>query len=208
MAIYTLVDINKMNLRTGDILLFDERPYNACAHCFDSLIKCWTHSKYSHSAIVLKDPKWLGVTQTCVWESTGFNGLDDIVDHRKKFGVQIQNIDEYSRKFPGHIQAYVRRVSDQDHKKFTASCLQEIRQTVKDAPYDIWPPDWVEVASGCGPKATDKRFWCSAFVGYILVRTGVLSEDTDWSALTCQSLSSQGTNILKTYGVDTPIYLN
>ena len=194
-----------MNLRTGDILLFDEVPSNVCANCFDSLIKCWTHSRYSHSAFVLTQGEFGLPPKTYVWESTGFNGLKDSVDHTKKFGVQIQPIAEYSRKFPGTVRAYVRRASDEAHAKFTPKAMQEIRKIARDRPYDIWPPDWFNVATGRPVHRTSKRFWCSAFVAFILTRAGVLPPNTDWSSFSCADLSSSKGSKIPLYGEDTPI---
>ena len=51
--------------------------------------------------------------------------------------------------------------------------------------------DWIGAISRKDkePQKTD-RFWCSAFVAYILVQVGFLSPDTDWSIIRPSDLSS------------------
>ena len=54
-------DQDKFN--TGDILLFHWRPrcnslLDCCLTCYGSLIKCFTKSKYTHSAMIVKNPPW------------------------------------------------------------------------------------------------------------------------------------------------------
>jgi len=55
---------------------------------------------------------------------------------------------------------------------------------VYDKPYDINPRDWIEALfrKDDDPQKPD-RFWCSALVGYIYTKLGILHETTDWSIL-------------------------
>ena len=41
------------------------------------------------------------------------------------------------------------------------------------------------------PQKTS-RFWCSALVGYIYTKCGILNPDTDWSIMTPNDLSLDG----------------
>ena len=55
--------IKKEEFQTGDILLFHwkplcKTPYDCCMTCFSNVIQCFTKSKYTHSAMVVRDPPW------------------------------------------------------------------------------------------------------------------------------------------------------
>ena len=83
--------VNLNDLNTGDILLFDERPNGCLWKILDGCIKLCTDSKYSHSAMVLKNPSWLGLPDGIyVWESTGFTHLIDPVDNKKNKFVNLK----------------------------------------------------------------------------------------------------------------------
>ena len=50
--------MSRYNLKTGDILLLDYEG-GGFFGVFTSLIKYFTHSKYSHIGLVLKDPTFI-----------------------------------------------------------------------------------------------------------------------------------------------------
>ena len=188
--------VNLNDLNTGDILLFDERPKGCLWKFLDGCIKCFTKSKYSHSAIVLKDPKWLELPDGIyVWESTGFTGLKDVVDHKEKFGVQIQHINEYTKKFKGSCIIYTRQAPNKARNLFTSNILNKIYKSTHDKPYDDMPLDWIEAMIKVGPKRRTDMFWCSAFVSYILTKVGVMDSNTDWSMMAPQDLSFNSSTI-------------
>ena len=83
-----------------------------------------------------------------------------------------------------------------------AEKLKEIHDVVYKKPYDICPFDWVEALfqKDFSPQKTD-RFWCSALVGYIYTKAGVLKESTDWSILRPCDLSLDGENVNFNKGV-------
>ena len=183
------MNINLNELNTGDVLLFDERPTGCLWRFFDGCIKCCTNSKYSHSAIVLKDPSWLGLPNGLyVWESTGFTHLKDSVDHDDKFGVQIHTIDEYTKDY-GKVYIYARQAPNKARKLLTNEKLQTIYNATHDKTYDTVPLDWIEAAMKVGPKRKTNMFWCSAFVSYVLTKSGIVDKNTDWSMMSPQDLS-------------------
>lgn len=181
------------HIKTGDILLFAERPRNFLWRLLDGGIKFFTGSKFSHSAIALRDPTWIDpeLKGLYVWESTGLTGIDDAVDHVEKFGVQVQHFDEYTSQYKGRCDTYVRRC--RDRAAWTdEDGLLTLRQIYNDThgkPYDLWPIDWIEAAVKIGPKKTTKRFWCSAFVTYVLSRMHLVDPRVDWSMQAPQDLS-------------------
>ena len=65
--------------------------------------------------------------------------------------------------------------------------------------------DWMEAAFrfDSHPNKTD-RFWCSALIGYIYTKLGILKEDTDWSILRPSDFSLDGEclNFINGYKLD------
>ena len=189
------------SLKTGDLLLFSNHS-SGFFGIFTSMIKWGTHSNYSHTGIILKDPVFINpsLKGLYVWESS-YNGKPDPQDNKVKIGVQItplyELIEEY-KKTGGSIFARKVKSTSQIHVKeiFNNNVLTDIHTVVYNKPYDIVPTDWIEafLKYDHSPQKTD-RFWCSALVGYIYTRVGILSDKTDWSVLTPNDLSLSGENI-------------
>ena len=184
----TLLD----SLKTGDILLFVGNPKNPVMKVFDWIIQTATHSKYSHAAIVLKDPTFINpnLKGLYVWES-GWEGTPDPQDGHIKLGVQLTPFYEFLSNFEGSI--YVRRLNKGD-TRINTDKLTKIHNVVYNKPYDIDIKDWLEAwdRKDSEPQKTS-RFWCSALVAYILVQFGFLDEKTDWSIIRPVDLSSHST---------------
>ena len=173
-----------MDLDTGDLLLFCNND-----SWFTQLIRYGSHSDYTHVAMILKDPEFIhpSLKGTFVWESS-WEGKPDPQDGKIKLGVQItplqEIIDSYHDK-----NIYVRKlVKGKD--KMTSESLRDIHQVVYDKPYDVLPSDWIEALfrKDSSPQKTN-RFWCSALVGYIYTKSGILEPDTDWSILSPNDFS-------------------
>ena len=175
--------MNALELNTGDILLFNEHPTNCCFKWFTTSIKHCTKSRYSHCGMVLKNE--FGLTGTYVWESSWHPKEKD-----SKFGVQITPIEEYTKRYPGTVQLYIRKRTGDT---IPTAILERVKKTTEGAPYDIWPCDWVEAKCRCKTRRTTSRFWCSAFVAYILTTNGDISKNCDWSMVRAQDLSSSCT---------------
>ena len=176
--------MSKYDLKTGDILLFDNEGGGSMG-VFSWLIKKTTESNITHVAMVLKDPLFINpaLKGYYVWES-GWEGTPDPQDGQVKFGVQITPFEEIFQSYKkdkGKI--YVRRVTC-PIDLFTTEKLSQIHEIVYNKVYDIIPRDWIEAAfrREDNPQKTS-RFWCSALVGYIYTQCGCLHPDTDWSLL-------------------------
>ena len=63
--------MSRVNLKTGDILLFDYKA-GGLFGIFTKLIKYFTKSDYSHVAMVIKDPAFIhpSLKGTYIWESS------------------------------------------------------------------------------------------------------------------------------------------
>ena len=173
--------MEKENLKTGDILLFD----NGGCNPISMLIKYFTSSEITHVAMVLKDPDFIDppLKGYYVWESN-YEGEPDPQDGEIKFGVQITPLDEVYDKYKGkNSSIYVRSIYCSPELLSTEH-LKEVHSVVYDKKYDFYLKDLIEAIrqKDDDPQKTD-RFWCSALLGYIYTNCGILNKDTDWSIL-------------------------
>ena len=190
-----------MELKTGDLILFGgKRNYKSWISYFSSFVKYTTSSFVTHVGVILKDPTFLNkaLKGTYVWES-GWEGTPDPQDGKIKLGVQITPLEEIIKSSNElNISLLVRPINYSGESPFNYTKLKEIHEAVYDKPYDIVPKDWIEalLRKDPDPQKTD-RFWCSALVGYIYTKAGILKADTDWSILRPSdfSLESEFLNI-------------
>ena len=183
-------------LKTGDLLLFNYQSHGAMGW-FTKMIKWGSHSNYTHTAMVLKDPTFIhpSLKGTYVWESS-WEGTPDPQDGKTKLGVQITPISELINAYKGtNGHCYYRSIEcSKDH--FSEENLRAVHEVVYNKPYDICPVDWVEafLKKDLNPQKTS-RFWCSALVGYIYTKCGILDSNTDWSILAPNDLSLSGESV-------------
>lgn len=191
------------NLETGDILLFDENPDACCLGILDGLIKSCTESIYCHAAVVLKNPPWVPERPGLyVWEST-YHGQPDPQDGLVKFGVQTTPLSWYINDYPGLVTMYVRKCTTP--QLWTNEKLRQIHTQVYGKTYDILPQDWFEALVQVDLfEPRTNTFFCSALVAYILAKVGIIAEDTNWTKVSPQQLSTQEGNIrwIHEYGPD------
>ena len=184
--------MSQFNLKTGDILLFSYHGDSL----FSYLIKKFTHSKFTHVAMVLKDPEFIhpSLKGYYLWES-GEENSPDPQDNKKKLGVQITPFEEiYQSYAKTNSEIYLRKINSS--KKFSIEKLKEIHKVVYDKPYDLVPEDFYEALKHRDkePQKTD-RFWCSALLGYIYTKCNILNENTDWSILFPCDFSSNSSKL-------------
>jgi len=170
-------------LDTGDILLFSSKLTINPLSWAAELIKVFTKTPYTHIGVVLKDPTWISkdLKGLYLWESS-FEGTPDPQDGKIKVGVQLTPMDEVINS-RGHTITWLKKTAVPSDK-FTEKHLIEIHKEVYDKPYDLCPGDWIEayIRKDPDPQKCDRMF-CSAFVGLIYVKCGVLEPNTDWSIL-------------------------
>ncbi len=186
--------MSEYDLKTGDILLFDFNE-SGLMGLFNNLIKKFTKSNYSHVAMVLKDPEFIhpSLKGYYIWESS-WEGKPDPQDGKIKLGVQITPFHEILDKcVKTNSAVMLRRVST--NIAFNKQELTEIHNVVYDKPYDIVPTDWIEAINrqDSNPQKTN-RFWCSALIGYIYTKCGLLTKTTDWSILRPSDFSTEETH--------------
>ena len=190
------MNINKVkNLKTGDLILCNSTK-KGCLSVFTNLIKMFTKSSYSHIVMVLKDPSFIhpSLKGLYVWES-GWEGTPDPQDDKIKFGVQITPLYELINKYKNHGHLVVRRVNCSS-LLFSDTNLTKVHNIVYNKPYDIVPTDWLEALAKVDPNPQKtSRFWCSALIGYIYTKCGLLDEKTDWSLLAPADFSLANENL-------------
>ena len=183
------------DLKTGDLLLFNDNSPGVFGW-FTKMIKWGSHSNYSHIAMVLKNPTFLDkqLEGLYIWESS-WEDNPDPQDGKHKLGVQITPIKEVLDAYKnGHV--YVRKINTWEFSPFTNYNLKHIHDVVYNKPYDICPVDWVEafLKKDINPQKTN-RFFCSALVGYIYTKVGLLVPETDWSILAPNDFSLSGESV-------------
>ena len=182
------------SLKTGDLIFFTGHTQGWLKY-FSSMIEFSTHSNFSHIGMIVNDPEFIShsLKGTFVWES-GWEGKYDPQDNKIKLGVQLTPIHEILKNFK-HSKVIIRKINCPD-RTFTDDKLKEIHSNVYDKPYDIIPKDWIMAffRKDAEPQKTD-RFWCSALVGYIYTKCGILKADTDWSILRPSDFSLSGEHI-------------
>lgn len=192
------------NLRTGDILLFNEYPNNCMFSFIDSCIRCWTSSPYSHAGIVIVDPEW-APKGTYVWDSS-YHVHPDPQDNKIKFGIALVKIEDYL-KIDGKQQLYKRSPVDPNtYDLFTPEKLRCLHNAVYGKHYDTTAGHWFAGLVHALIPRTTKTFFCSAFVSYTLTQMGILHENTDWTVVS-PAMLSQGCPRLEwtyEYGPDVP----
>ena len=182
----------KKIVRTGDIILFDSNT--SCLFKYIEYgIKLLSKSPYNHIAMILVDPIFMAeLTNTpkenfegyYVWESS-WEGEPDPQDGKVKLGVQLTPLEEVIKNNRGKY--FIRKLvcsNELYEQTFSDENLKEIHKMVHNKPYDLNPLDWIGALFRFDIfiKKTD-RFWCSALVGAIYSKLGIISENIDWSIL-------------------------
>ena len=190
---------DKDQLQTGDILLFHHENdcktcFNCVFSCFTGLIECCTDSKFSHVAIVVRDPTFTNPPMKGLYVlESSFETFPDAIDHKYKFGVELEDYDKVINSAKEHETIYWRKLKCRRDTNFY-HLLKEAHDVVYDKPYDIFPEDWIN-ALFHKQHATDgqvtSRFFCSALVAYIYFYWGFLPDSVEWTLVTPKMLSSE-----------------
>ena len=185
---YSDIDFN-----TGDIILFEDKTHNkSWLDYLSYLIQYFTDSKYSHVGMVVKDPLIKGKTINGLYllESTGFDHMMDIDDHKTKFGVQI--VDLHKRLKANDDVFYYRKLNKERDDQFI-DLYNKAYAIVKDKPYDINPVDWCKAEFDLKKGNVQKMntYFCSALVSFLLVALSLLPKETDWTIMRPKDLGTE-----------------
>ena len=174
-----ITELKYNTLNTGDLIFFcDERYW------YNRLIDWATNSDYCHIGMILRDPVLYDKSYKGLYiiHSTSPELLD-IEDHKYKMGVQITKFEDTIQNYEA---CYIRQLDTNRNDEFYNN-LKEAYRLVHDVPYDFSPKNWL--VSGFyhlgiwdyKVKRHTNAFWCSALVGYLYVKLGLLSGKFDWS---------------------------
>jgi len=193
-----------MKLKTGDFLLFEYHPTPFLLGAIDSIIRCFSHSRYSHSGFVIVDPPWAPLG-TYIWDSS-YHFHPDPQDHKIKFGIALVKLEDYT-SVNGKQLIYKRSPTDPNiYKIFNKKFLQQIHDDVYGKHYDLTIGHWLAGLWHIIIPRTNKEFFCSSFVSYILTQAHILNKNTDWTIVSPGELSSENDNNMQWvehYGPDT-----
>ena len=186
----------KLDFETGDILLFShDNQCNNCVNtflsCFNDCIKCCTTSKYSHSAIIVKDPDFFNDKRKGLFVlESSYETFPDAENGRKKLGVELEEFDKVYNDWKGQI--YWRKLNCNRNQEFYQK-FNQIHSDVHNLPYDIDPVDWVKAKFKINVGNTQRRdtFWCASLVAYIYVKLGLLKSNTPWSLVSPKELGTE-----------------
>ncbi len=186
---------DKNKFRTGDILLFHWDPacdnsYDCCLTFYGCLIGCFTKSKYTHSAMIIRDPPWRPDLKGLYILESSMETFKDAEDHEKKFGVQLVEFDEMINNFHGSV--YWRSLDCIRDGNFKSNLIKA-HSIVHNRPYDIIPLDYVKAGLKLygGNSRRTKTFFCSSLVIFILVQLGLTGRNVPWSVLSPAVLGTE-----------------
>lgn len=199
------MSFNKDELNTGDILLFHHENdcktcYNCVFSCFTGLIEACTESKYSHVAIVIRDPQFTNPPMKGLYVlESSFEDFPDAEDHRYKFGVELEEFDKVIASAAPHETIYWRKLVCVRDALFYEK-LAETHKMVYDKPYDIYPKDWIDALfhkKNASNGHVTSRFFCSALVAFVYYQWGFLPYSVEWTLVTPKMLGTESPDAYK-----------
>ena len=186
---------DKNKFQTGDILLFHWKPvcgnpYNCCLTCFGCLIETFTRSKYTHSAMIVRDPPWRPDLKGLFILESSVEKFTDAEDNEIKFGVQLVEFDKMIDDFHGDV--YWRSLDCPRGPDFYEK-LTKAHSVVHNRIYDIIPVDYLLAGLGLYRGNVQRKgfFFCSSLVIYIYVMLGFVDKDVPWSVLSPSVLGTE-----------------
>lgn len=161
-----------------DIILFSGKYW------WPSYLIEWVQgSPYSHIGIVLKKPTYIHPNLTGIYLlEAGQECVPDAEDGKKKFGVQITELNDLISRYNGGV--YIRKLNYKDKTKLRLT-MNIIHGHIHNKPYDSNLLDLMRAATGLciGNCNIEERFFCSALVTYVLIHLGLLDKDIAWSLI-------------------------
>ena len=190
------MNINNLNLNTGDLIFFRNKTENKYSpfYYLSTLIDWGTHSNLTHVGMVVKDPNFtennISKKGLFFWESSWEgNNIKDINDDKEKLGVQLVPLHDILYNNKDVCDFYVRKLN----KNLNKFNFKKINDVVYDKPYDININHWLNAFFRKDSNSQRvSSFWCSALVGYIYTKSGILKNDTDWCILLPDNFSLTG----------------
>lgn len=171
----------KNNYQTGDLILFYGESW------ISKMIQWFTGCRYSHIAIILKDPTYIceSMKGLYILEANYPTSKSESTIKKTLNGVQIV---EFSDIFHRDESIYWEKL-DCDRNLTFHKKIKDLHSKIHHLPYDISPMDWIKaeisIVSGkqVGKVKKENTFFCSALVGYIYNKLGFIDDNIDWTIL-------------------------
>ena len=148
--------------------------------------------------MVLVDPSFIhpALKGTFIWESSN-GSTPDPQDDKNKLGVRITPLADFLHDYQVQGGRVVVRPIKCPLDTFNSQQLETIHDTVYGKPYDLYLKDWLEalIPMGEHSEPTINRFWCSALIGYIYTKCGIVDSFTNWSFLRPSDFSVDSENL-------------
>lgn len=177
------IDVNnfKEKCKTGDYLLYHSTSIISRA------IEILSKSKYSHVAMILRDPVWIDESLKGLYIiESGVEKCKDALSGKKVLGVQIVSLDyvldQYLNSYFGNLY-YVKVDTERDENFYNT--LKDVIKSVDCKPYDLNLFDWIKAKFDIeiGNVHKENTFWCSALLSYIYVKLDLLPQSTPWTII-------------------------
>jgi len=173
--------------QTGDILLYNSKTI------FGRIIEYVTYSKFSHVAIIVRDPIYIDPSLKGLFiVESGEENIHDVISKEKVCGVQLipleYVLDTYEKGYIGNL--YYRKLNCDRNKLFHQK-VDELIKKKDNFPYDLCISDWfcAKFNIKIGKSQYTDRFWCSALVAYIYVELSFLDKELPWSMIAPRQFS-------------------
>jgi len=193
------------DFQTGDILLYHIKPKcNTCLNCcltfYGKLISCFTKSKYTHCAMVIKNPPWRPDLKGLYILESSLETFPDAEDGEIKFGVQLVDFNKMINDFNGDV--YWRKLNCKRDEIFNQNLIKA-QSIVHNRPYDTILVDYIKAGLKIykGKVHRLNQFFCSSLVIFVLIKLGFLDENLPWSVLAPSVLGTES-------GIDHVTFLN
>ena len=186
---------NDNKFETGDLLLYHHR--NTCSSLFEcfmtvftNCIMCCTNSKYSHTAVIIKDPPWREDLKGYYIIESSYETFPESEDHEKKLGVELVPLDKAIEE--SNCDIYWRHINCVRDEEFYQNLI-EAHSVAHNRPYDLDPFDWIKAKFKLriGNVRRKDTFYCSALASFIYVKLGLLRKSTDWTLVSPEMLGTE-----------------
>ena len=198
---------------TGDILLFRGNQL------VSKLLECFGRSKYSHVAMIIKNPRFLRPDLPdglYVIEASSNDAPDAEASSSSSsssssspsslptpvLGVALHRLEDVIALYPAD-SVYLRHVSCTRDEAFYER-LSAAHEEVHHKPYDLNPLDWIRAEWNLihpleinTAYQKTSSFWCSALLCYLYGRLGLLEEEMDWSLIAPREFSAEEGTLLR-----------
>lgn len=153
-----------------------------------------TGSKYSHCAIIIKNPRFTCTKKTGLFIlESSYENFPDVEDNEYKLGCELEDFDKVINTYKENGgSVYWRKLHCDRNEDFYLK-LAEAHSVLHNRPYDLVLTDWLKAAFhlNVGNTQNKKRFWCSALVAYVYTKLGFLNENTPWTIVSAKTFGTE-----------------